>query len=97
MNIICKTMDGNQYDQLFVNNAYFAKVYPIDSKSKSGDALNCYVKSLVYLRRYLFVVLRNSYVRGTYLLKRSAGKVLIITSVSLTFTTRIQLRVSLGN
>ena len=32
-------MDGNQYDQLFTNNAYFANIYLIVSKRKAGDAL----------------------------------------------------------
>ena len=35
-------MDGNQYDQVFFNNAYFFKVYPMDSNSKAGDALKLF-------------------------------------------------------
>ena len=40
-------MYGNQYSQVFANNAYFANVYPMDYKSKAGDDLNFFVKILV--------------------------------------------------
>ena len=40
-------------------------------------------------------VISNRLVRGPHLLKRFAGKALIITSLSLTFTTIIRFRVSL--
>ena len=39
MNGRCKTMDDNQYYQVFVNDAYFFKVYPMDSKINYGGAL----------------------------------------------------------
>ena len=38
-------MDGNQYAKVFVNQNYFAKVYPMDSKRKAGGALKCSVNN----------------------------------------------------
>ena len=35
----CKSLDGNKYCQVFANNAYFSRIYPMDSKRKAGDAL----------------------------------------------------------
>ena len=44
-------MDDNQYYQVFVNDAYFFKVYPMDSKINYGGALKkCSVNILMYLR-----------------------------------------------
>ena len=42
MNRICKSMYGNHYSQIFSNKSYFAKVYPMDSKKKSVDALKLF-------------------------------------------------------
>ena len=42
MNGIYKSIDGNQYAQVFANNAYFSKVYPIYSKINSGGALKLF-------------------------------------------------------
>ena len=39
MNVRCKSMDGNQYSQVFVNNSYVAKLYPMYSKRESGGDL----------------------------------------------------------
>ena len=33
---------GNRYAQVFTNKGYFAKIYPIDKKSKAGDALKIF-------------------------------------------------------
>ena len=38
----CKSLDGNKYAQVFANKSYFAKLYPMDSKSKAGDALKVF-------------------------------------------------------
>ena len=35
----CKSMDGNRYGQVFANKSFFAAIYPMDTKSKCGDAL----------------------------------------------------------
>ena len=34
--------DGNRYGQVFANRGYFATVYPMDTKSKAGDALRTF-------------------------------------------------------
>ena len=33
---------GNCYGQVFVNRGYFATIYPMDTKSKAGDALRTF-------------------------------------------------------
>ena len=38
-----KLLDDNIYAQVFVNKIMFAAVYPMDSKSKAGDALHTFV------------------------------------------------------
>ena len=35
-------LDGNRYAQIFANESYFAKIYPMDSKSKAGDAFKIF-------------------------------------------------------
>ena len=39
-----KSRDGNRYGQIFANGAYFATLYPMDSKSKAGDALRVFCR-----------------------------------------------------
>jgi len=34
-----KSLDGNRHAQVFSNDSYFAKIYPMDTKSKAGKAL----------------------------------------------------------
>ena len=34
--------EGNLYGQLFANNAYFAMIYPMDSKGKAREALKMF-------------------------------------------------------
>jgi len=34
--------DGNWYGQVFANRGHFATVYPMDTKSKAGDALRTF-------------------------------------------------------
>ena len=33
---------GNRYGQVFANKSYFAAIYPMDSKGKSGEALRIF-------------------------------------------------------
>ena len=40
----CKSLDGNRYTQVFVNKECFSKIYPMDKKSKCGDALKIFCK-----------------------------------------------------
>jgi hypothetical protein len=39
-----KSKDGNSCGQIFANGSYFATFYPMDSKSKAGDALRVFCK-----------------------------------------------------
>ena len=39
-----KSKDGNTCGQIFANENYFAVFYPMDSKSKAGDALRVFCK-----------------------------------------------------
>ena len=34
--------DGNKYGQVFANHTYFAAIYPMDRKGKSGEALRVF-------------------------------------------------------
>ena len=36
------SLDGNKYAQVFTNKNYFARIYPMDSKGKAGDALRLF-------------------------------------------------------
>jgi len=36
--------DGNWYGRVFANRGYFATVYPMDTKSKAGDALRTFCR-----------------------------------------------------
>ena len=36
------SLDGNRYAQVFTNKNYFARIYPMDSKGKAGDALRLF-------------------------------------------------------
>ena len=42
MDVRCKSLEGNKYAQVFVNKAYFSRIYPMDSKRKAGDALRLF-------------------------------------------------------
>jgi hypothetical protein len=55
----CKSRDGNSYGQIFANESYLAVFYPIDSKSKAGDALGRSVRSWVFLRSSGLMGARN--------------------------------------
>ena len=38
----CVSLDGNRYAQVFTNKNYFARIYPLDTKGKAGDALRLF-------------------------------------------------------
>ena len=38
-----KSLDGNQYSQVFPNRTYFVKIYPIAKKSDVGQSLKTFV------------------------------------------------------
>ena len=41
-----QSIDGNRYVQVFTKKAQFVKVYPMDKKSKSGDAFRTFVNEI---------------------------------------------------
>ena len=49
-----RSLDGNQYAQVFGNKSYFAKIYPMDSKSKSGNALRLFCQEFGVPEKLVF-------------------------------------------
>ena len=49
-----KSRDGNRYGQVFANKNYFAAFYPMDSKSKAGEALREFTKEFGVPDRLIF-------------------------------------------
>ena len=41
-----KSLEGNRYAQVFANKSYFSRVYPMDSKSKAGNALRLFCQEI---------------------------------------------------
>ena len=37
-----KSLDGNQYEQVFSKGTYFAEIYPMTNKSDTGQALKTF-------------------------------------------------------
>ena len=40
------SVDGNRYAQVFADKTMFDQVYPMDSKSKAGDALRTFINDV---------------------------------------------------
>ena len=49
-----KSLDGNRYAQVFSNKNYYAKVYPIESKDKAGDALHQFCNEVGVPKELIF-------------------------------------------
>ena len=90
-------MDNKRYVEVFANNTYFEKVYTMDSKRKSGDDLKRFFQEFGVPYNLTFDGSKEHACKETKFMKRSMGKALIITSVSLTFKSTTQLRLSLSN
>jgi hypothetical protein len=45
-----KSLDGNQYAQVFSNGGFFAEVYPMARKADAGIALKSYIMEFEFLR-----------------------------------------------
>ena len=41
-----ESIGGNRYAQVFTNKAKFVQVYPMDKKSKAGDALQTFINEI---------------------------------------------------
>ena len=54
MNGKFKSIDDNQYAQVFANKSYFAKVYSMDYNSKAGDALKLFFQKFAVPEKLTF-------------------------------------------
>ena len=48
------TKDGNLYEHVFSNVGFFAHIYPMDTKSKAGDALRTFCQEFVVPEKLTF-------------------------------------------
>ena len=65
----CKYHDGNRYAQVFANTGYFDKIYPMDSKSKAGDALRMFCQEFGIPEKLTFDGSREQTGKGTTFMK----------------------------
>ena len=66
----CKSLDGNKYAQVFTNKAYFSKIYPMDSKTKAGDALRVFCNEFGVPERLTFDGSKEQCMPGTKFMKQ---------------------------
>ena len=66
----CKSLDGNRYGQVFANKQYFAKFYPMDSKSKAGEALKLFCKEFGVPEKLVFDGSKEQNMKGTEFMKQ---------------------------
>jgi hypothetical protein len=65
-----KSLGGNRYAQVFSNNAYFSRIYPMDKKSKAGDALRLFCQEFGVPERLTFDGSREQTMKGTEFMKQ---------------------------
>ena len=61
----CKSLDGNKFAQVFANKQYFSRIYPMDSKSKAGDALKIFCQEFGVPERLTFDGSKEQTCKGT--------------------------------
>ena len=61
----CKSLDGNRYAQVFSNKQYFTHLYPMDHKSKAGDALKLFCQEFGVPERLTFDGSKEQTCKGT--------------------------------
>jgi hypothetical protein len=66
----CKSLEGNRYAQVFANKAYFSRMYPMDSKSKAGDALRLFCQEFGVPERLTFDGSKEQTKKGTEFMKQ---------------------------
>ena len=66
----CKSLDGNKYAQVFANKAYFSRIYPMDSKTKAGDALRLFCQEFGVPERLTFDGSKEQSKSGTQFMKQ---------------------------
>ena len=65
-----KSLDGNRYGQVFANNAYYAVIYPMDSKGKAGDALRTFCAEFGVPEKLVFDGSKEQTCKGTEFMKQ---------------------------
>ena len=66
----CKSLDGNRYAQVFANKAYFSRIYPMDTKSKAGNALRLFCQEFGVPERLTFDGSKEQTCKGTAFMKQ---------------------------
>ena len=66
----CKSLDGNKYAQVFANNSYLSRVYPMDSKAKAGDALRLFCQDIGVPEKLTFDGSKEQTKKGTKFMKQ---------------------------
>ena len=64
-----KSLDGNKYAQVFSNDQYFAKIYPMDSKAKAGQALREFCRDFGIPQKLTFDGSKEQTQKGTEFMK----------------------------
>ena len=65
-----KSLDGNRYAQIFTSKQYFAKLYPMDSKGKAGDALKIFCREFGIPENLTFDGSKEQNCKGTEFMKQ---------------------------
>ena len=65
-----KSLDGNRYAQIFTSKQYFAKLYPMDSKGKAGDALKIFCREFGIPENLTFDGSKEKNCKGTEFMKQ---------------------------
>ena len=66
----CKSLEGNKYAQVFVNRAFFSRIYPMGSKNKAGDALRLLCQEFGVPKRLTFDGSKEQINPGTEFMKQ---------------------------
>ena len=70
MDARCKSREGNKYAQVFANKSYFARIYPMDSKKKAGNALRLFCQEFGVPERLTFDGSKEQTKKGTEFMKQ---------------------------
>ncbi len=65
-----KSLEGNRYAQVFANKGYFSHIYPMDSKSKAGNALRLFCQEFGVPEKLVFDGSKEQNGRGTEFMKQ---------------------------
>ena len=63
------SLNGNKYAQVFANKGYFAKICPMDSKRKCGEALKIFCQESGVPERLTFDESKEQTKKGTSFMK----------------------------